>query len=281
VSNRMFSPRPLGGRLVLTAILAGLSFGAVPAMARDGGQPAVRVSPDLANEWLLQLSPGSGVVPGYHRPDLAHPAGVYDGVILEGRAPAGRRVISRDRDHSRDPGYDGYTGSVRASASATAVPRAMNKREIDPVFLPQVVDYPTREKPGTIVIDTSAKFLYLVDQGGKAHRYGVGVGKPGFEWAGVHKVSQKKEWPTWTPPSQMRARERAKGKILPAQMAGGPQNPLGARAMYLGSTLYRIHGTNQPWTIGKAMSSGCIRMRNEDVTDLYARVPVGTRVIVL
>ncbi|WP_188849300.1 L,D-transpeptidase [Aureimonas glaciei] len=271
------SPRPHGGRFVLAAALAGLCL-AAPAVARDRGQPAVRVAPDLANEWLLQLSPGSGVVPGYHRPNLARPARAYDGVVLEGRAPAGRAPIAVDR--SREPGYDGYTGSVRAGAS-TAVPRAMNKREVDPVFLPQVVDYPTKEKPGTIVIDTTAKFLYLVDQGGKAHRYGVGVGKPGFEWAGVHKVTQKKEWPTWTPPSQMRARERAKGKILPAQMAGGPQNPLGARAMYLGSTLYRIHGTNQPWTIGKAMSSGCIRMRNEDVTDLYGRVPVGTRVIVL
>ncbi|GGD06424.1 L,D-transpeptidase [Aureimonas glaciei] len=273
----MRSPRPHGGRFVLAAALAGLCL-AAPAVARDRGQPAVRVAPDLANEWLLQLSPGSGVVPGYHRPNLARPARAYDGVVLEGRAPAGRAPIAVDR--SREPGYDGYTGSVRAGAS-TAVPRAMNKREVDPVFLPQVVDYPTKEKPGTIVIDTTAKFLYLVDQGGKAHRYGVGVGKPGFEWAGVHKVTQKKEWPTWTPPSQMRARERAKGKILPAQMAGGPQNPLGARAMYLGSTLYRIHGTNQPWTIGKAMSSGCIRMRNEDVTDLYGRVPVGTRVIVL
>ncbi|BDA82780.1 L,D-transpeptidase [Aureimonas sp. SA4125] len=279
MSNRMFLRlrRPLGGCIVTAALLAGLCV--APAAARDRGQLGVAVAPDLANEWLLQLSPGSGVVPGYHRPDLARRASTYDGVILKGRAPE-RQPVSRGRGHSRDSGYDGYTGSVRGRP-AEGVPRAMNQREVDPAFLPQVVDYKTREKPGTIVIDTTAKYLYLVDQGGKAHRYGVGVGKPGFEWAGVHKVTQKKEWPTWTPPAQMRARERAKGKILPAQMAGGPQNPLGARAMYLGSTLYRIHGTNQPWTIGKAMSSGCIRMRNEDVTDLYGRVPVGTRVIVL
>ena len=281
MSNRIFSRplRPLAGRIVMAAMLTGIGFVATAAEARDRGQLGVRVAPDLAREWLLQLSPGSGVVPGYHRPNLANPGGGYDGVVLQGRSPS-REPIAGRRDHSRDRGYDGYTGSIRSAAQSTEK-RALNRREIDPAFLPQVVDYQTTEKPGTIVIDTQAKYLYLVDQGGTAHRYGVGVGKPGFEWAGVHKVSQKREWPTWTPPAQMRAREKAKGKILPAQMAGGPANPLGARAMYLGSTLYRIHGTNQPWTIGKAMSSGCIRMRNEDVTDLYGRVPVGTRVIVL
>jgi lipoprotein-anchoring transpeptidase ErfK/SrfK len=117
--------------------------------------------------------------------------------------------------------------------------------------------------------------------GGRARRYGVGVGKPGFEWAGAHKVTRKTEWPDWTPPSEMVSREAAKGHYLPARMDGGPENPLGARAMYLGSTLYRIHGTNAPWTIGSAVSSGCIRLRNEDVVDLYERVKVGTRVIVM
>ena len=151
---------------------------------------------------------------------------------------------------------------------------------VEPQFLPQTVSYQTTEKPGTIVIDTNNRFLYLVQEGGQAKRYGVGVGKPGFEWAGVHKVTRKAEWPSWHPPEEMRAREAAKGHVLPAKMEGGPENPLGARAMYLGSTLYRIHGTNAPWTIGNAVSSGCIRMRNEDVTDLYQRVDVGTRVIV-
>jgi lipoprotein-anchoring transpeptidase ErfK/SrfK len=151
---------------------------------------------------------------------------------------------------------------------------------MDPIFLPQEVAYTGREKPGTIVIDTNAKFLYLVQEGGTARRYGVGVGKEGFSWRGSETITRKAEWPGWTPPTQMIARERAKGKILPAHMPGGPENPLGARALYLGSTLYRIHGTNAPWTIGQAVSSGCIRMRNEDVTDLYERVKVGTRVVV-
>jgi lipoprotein-anchoring transpeptidase ErfK/SrfK len=128
-----------------------------------------------------------------------------------------------------------------------------------------------------VVIDTPNKFLYLVQGSGKALRYGIGVGKPGFEWAGVKTISAKKEWPAWTPPSEMLKRR----PDLPRHMEGGPENPLGARAMYLGSTLYRIHGSNEPWTIGTAVSSGCIRMRNQDVIDLYGRVNVGTRVIVM
>ena len=133
---------------------------------------------------------------------------------------------------------------------------------------------------GTIVIDTSDRRLYHVIKPGRAMAYGVGVGRQGFTWTGRHRITRKAEWPGWTPPASMRARERAKGRILPAYMEGGPNNPLGARALYIGSTLYRIHGTNQPWTIGMAVSSGCIRMRNEDVMDLYTRVGVGTKVIV-
>ena len=155
------------------------------------------------------------------------------------------------------------------------------RSQLEPQFLPQVVPYATKEKPGTIVIDTNNRFLYLVMEGGQARRYGVGVGKPGFEWAGAHKITRKAEWPSWVPPKEMITREAAKGHYLPARMEGGPENPLGARALYLGSTLYRIHGTNAPWTIGSAVSSGCIRMRNEDVVDLYERVNVGTRVIVM
>ena len=152
---------------------------------------------------------------------------------------------------------------------------------MNPVYLPQLVDYATSQKPGTIIIDTPNRFLYLVLDNGKARRYGVGVGKPGFEWAGTHRVTRKAEWPDWRPPAQMIEREKKKGRILPTYMPGGPANPLGARALYLGSTLYRIHGTNQPWTIGGAVSSGCIRMRNEDVVDLYERVGNGTKVIVI
>jgi lipoprotein-anchoring transpeptidase ErfK/SrfK len=138
------------------------------------------------------------------------------------------------------------------------------------------VSYTTTYAPGTIVINTAERRLYLVQDGGKALRWGVGVGRIGFSWKGTHKVTDKKEWPGWTPPPQMRARVRG----LPAHMAGGEDNPLGARAMYLGSTLYRIHGSNEPETIGEAVSSGCFRMTNEDVKDLYDRVPVGTTVVV-
>jgi lipoprotein-anchoring transpeptidase ErfK/SrfK len=147
----------------------------------------------------------------------------------------------------------------------------------DPKYEKQVVEYRGKETAGTLVIDTPNKFLYLVQDGGKALRYGIGVGKPGFTWSGVKTISAKREWPDWTPPAEMLKRR----PDLPRHMEGGPENPLGARAMYLGSTLYRIHGSNEPWTIGTSVSSGCIRMRNQDVIDLYGRVNVGTRVIVI
>jgi len=147
----------------------------------------------------------------------------------------------------------------------------------DPKFNRQVVPYHGPEKPGTIVIDTPQRFLFLVQDNGTAVRYGIGVGKPGFTWAGAKSITAKKEWPDWTPPPEMLQRR----PDLPNWMAGGPENPLGARALYLGSSLYRIHGSNEPWTIGEAVSSGCIRMRNEDVVDLYERVKVGTKVLVI
>ena len=149
----------------------------------------------------------------------------------------------------------------------------------------KLVKYKTRERPGTIVIDTSKRKLYFVLKKGKAMRYGVGVGRRGFEWAGTAKVGRKAEWPGWRPPQEMIERERAKGRDLPDYMPGGPNNPLGARALYLfqgrRDTLYRIHGTNQPSTIGGAVSSGCIRMINEEAIDLYRRVRMGAKVIVL
>ena len=151
----------------------------------------------------------------------------------------------------------------------------------NPELLPQVVNYSGGHKAGTLIVDTQTRFLFLVMKNGSARRYGIGVGKPGFEWSGKHKVTRKAEWPTWTPPKEMITREAAKGHYIPDFMEGGPKNPLGARALYLGSTLYRIHGTNQPWSIGKAVSSGCIRMRNEDVMDLYERVKLGTQVVVI
>jgi len=139
-----------------------------------------------------------------------------------------------------------------------------------------VVPYDTKFKPGTIVIETSERFLYFVLPGGQAMRYGIGVGRQGFEWQGQHAITRKAEWPGWTPPVEMRRRV----PDLPAYMPGGPDNPLGARALYIGATLYRIHGTSEPWTIGQAVSSGCIRLTNEDIIDLYDRVKVGSLVVV-
>jgi len=141
----------------------------------------------------------------------------------------------------------------------------------------QVVDYRSHEAPGTVIIDTPNTYLYLVLGNGKAMRYGIGVGREGFTWSGTQTISRKAEWPDWTPPAEMIARQ----PYLPRHMAGGPGNPLGARAMYLGNTIYRIHGTNDPSTIGGRVSSGCIRLTNEDVVDLYSRVNIGSKVIVL
>ena len=149
--------------------------------------------------------------------------------------------------------------------------------DVSPEFLRQIVTYPTRERSGTIVVDTSAHFLYFVLGDGRALRYGIGVAKTGFEWSGTHQVTRKAEWPGWTPPAEMLARRPE----LPRHMAGGPNNPLGARALYIGSTLYRIHGTTEPWSIGQNVSSGCIRMTNADVIDLYDRIQLYTKVVVL
>ncbi|WP_425283740.1 L,D-transpeptidase [Devosia soli] len=140
----------------------------------------------------------------------------------------------------------------------------------------QIVDYSTNYKPGTIVVETGERRLYLVMEDGKALQYGIGVGRDGFTWSGTHRITRKAEWPGWTPPAAMRKRV----PDLPAYMPGGPENPLGARALYIGSTLYRVHGTSEPWSIGQAVSSGCIRLTNDDVTDLYERVKVGALIVV-
>ena len=176
------------------------------------------------------------------------------------------------------PAASAPAAQVPAPAAQTAA-LAVGETEAAPApeFRRQEVDYAGREAPGTIVIDTPQKFLFLIEPGGRAIRYGVGVGRPGFEWSGVKSITRKAEWPGWTPPPQMMLRR----PDLPAHMDGGPENPLGARALYLGSSLYRIHGTNEPETIGRDVSSGCIRMMNEDVIDLYDRVRVGTKVIVI
>ncbi|PKA40987.1 L,D-transpeptidase [Rhizobium sullae] len=243
--------------ILIAAGLIGLLASPTLGDDRYASRPPVVLSPDLTAPWLNQLGGGSVRPVVYQRPAVQQRGFGFFQRRFFRRAPAAQQVASVH------PG----------------VP--VIRHQIEPQYLPQMVDYQTKERPGTIVIDTNNRFLYLVMANGKARRYGVGVGKPGFEWAGVHKITRKSEWPIWTPPSDMISREAAKGHYLPARMDGGPENPLGSRAMYLGSTLYRIHGTNAPWTIGSAVSSGCIRLRNEDVVDLYERVTVGTRVIVM
>jgi lipoprotein-anchoring transpeptidase ErfK/SrfK len=167
--------------------------------------------------------------------------------------------------------------SSRADQMAPLEEQTEQGFELPAKFKRQVIAYSGSEAPGTIVIDTGNTFLYLVMPGNRAIRYGIGVGRDGFRWSGTQAITKKAEWPDWTPPAEMIARQ----PYLPRFMAGGETNPLGARAMYLGSTIYRIHGTNAPSTIGTRVSSGCIRLTNDDVADLYSRVNVGTKVIVL
>lgn len=198
------------------------------------------------------------------------------------------RLPGRDYSQALQNAPYGLVETRSGAAPAQPQPRRRQELAYAPAPMPrvqafeskyekQMVDYDRGHAPGTIIIDTPNKFLYLVEGGGKATRYGIGVGRPGFEWAGVKRVTRKAQWPDWTPPPEMRKRR----PDLPAFMKGGEDNPLGARAMYLGSSLYRIHGTNEPSTIGQAVSSGCIRMRNQDVIDLYDRVRVGAKVVVI
>jgi lipoprotein-anchoring transpeptidase ErfK/SrfK len=192
-------------------------------------------------------------------------AAILTGSLGEGRLSAQPRPpISLDRSGINQiddqPGY---------------VPSEEEER-LDPQFRHQVVFYRTTEQPGTIVVDTPGRFLYLVMGNNRAMRYGIGVGRDGFQWSGLLRISRKAEWPDWTPPPEMIERQ----PYLPRFMAGGPGNPLGARALYLGNTVYRLHGTNQPQTIGTAVSSGCFRLANAEIIDLYERVPVGAKVVV-
>ncbi|MBB2754786.1 UNVERIFIED_ORG: lipoprotein-anchoring transpeptidase ErfK/SrfK [Rhizobium aethiopicum] len=176
-------------------------------------------------------------------------------------------------------------GSDNTQRPAQVVRVAQMPKYVKPQFKRKKVRLVTTEAAGTVIIDTNNKYLYLVEGSNRATRYGIGVGRDGFGWSGIVKIGRKAEWPSWTPPAEMRRREAAKGHIIPAFQEGGEDNPLGARAMYLyqggRDTIFRIHGTNQPWTIGLNMSSGCIRMMNQDVTHLYDRAPVGTKVIVI
>lgn len=261
--------------LLLVAV-TGMSLVAIANGARAGeyyARPPVVLSPDLTEPWVAQLRPQPYRDVVYNRPIYVHrnePPIDY----WRGRPPEDAHIIREERVIVRAPEP---AAAPQRQVRVASVGDDARSSEIAPEFLPTEIAYHGPYKPGTIVIDTNDRHLYLVEGNGMARRYGVGVGRPGFEWAGEHTVTRKAEWPDWTPPAAMLKRQPK----LPHHMAGGPDNPLGARALYLGSTEYRIHGTSEPWTIGKAVSSGCIRMRNQDVEDLYERVRVGTKVVVM
>jgi lipoprotein-anchoring transpeptidase ErfK/SrfK len=234
--------------------------------------------------------------PGYQQPQDGPPVpGAYDSAIPPGPPGSFKQdAIREEAMRSRLRNSPGPVGAAPIGADVSgSIPRGdpsnmgalppevrpeINPaKELAPQFRRTLVDYRTKEPAGTIIIDTPNTHLYVVLGNGKALRYGVGVGREGFTWSGVERVTRMLEWPDWTPPEEMIVRQ----PYLPRFMAGGETNPLGARALYLGNTIYRIHGTNQPSTIGTFVSSGCIRLTNEDVMDLYRRVKVGTRVVVL
>jgi lipoprotein-anchoring transpeptidase ErfK/SrfK len=270
--------------LVPLLILSGAVAASGPARAQGQGYPA---QPYPAPDPMTTASAGR-----------SNYGGGFIEMLMTGRDPT-----PHGRDgavYNRPGGYSAYGRTARVPAGYEADPfapatrpRASGRqmaalgepiaaerpieRVIDPRFRKQEIAYDGPHKPGTIIIDTPQRFLFLVQPGGRALRYGIGVGRPGFSWAGMKTVSRKAEWPSWTPPAEMLKRR----PDLPRFMNGGPENPMGARALYLGSSLYRVHGTNEPHTIGQAVSSGCIRMTNDDVTDLYERVRVGARVLVI
>jgi len=248
-------------RLVFCALALSV-LGAIPALA-DPPSFAVNAGPGWQAAELRQSPPPQRNLGG----------GFIEFLFGGGRGMRAAPVSAAPND----PGYEQAVPSWQQARGEPAERSQWSRRVSDPRFNRQVVDYSGEEKPGTIIIDTRERLLYLVEDGSKAIRYGIGVGRPGFAWSGVKEVSMKREWPDWTPPDEMLRRR----PDLPRYMPGGPENPLGARALYLGSSLYRIHGSNEPETIGTAVSSGCIRMRNEDVIDLYDRVKIGTKVVVI
>jgi len=251
-------------RNLTLALLAGASLLCIGVCPAAAGDPNVIYAND-PQATAVQSNMGGGFIQ-----------------FLFGDTPQSRRYYEQQQPvYQQQPSYYVPQGQVQGYAQPMtpedAETYAAMQRPFDPKFEKQEVEYQTKEGRGTIVIDTPNKFLYLVEGDGRALRYGIGVCKPGFAWSGIKTISAKREWPDWTPPAEMLQRR----PDLPRHMAGGPDNPLGARAMYLGSTLYRIHGSNEPWTIGTNVSSGCIRMRNPDVIDLYGRVNVGAKVVVL
>jgi len=256
--------------LMMCVGAVGLGAGLCPAAAFERSYP-------VASSAVADAGQPTTRVAYAERPNMG--GGFIEFLFGDGQA--------QPRDYRAQPSYDRRPIYPPSSEQMMPVPQQTMYRRgdpmetarpgFDPKYEKQLVEYHGKERPGTIVVDTPNKFLYLVQPGGAALRYGIGVGRPGFTWSGVKSITAKKEWPSWTPPAEMLKRR----PDLPRFMEGGPENPLGARAMYLGSSLYRIHGSNEPWTIGTNVSSGCIRMRNEDVIDLYGRVHVGARVVVI
>ena len=235
-----------------------------------GGQPGYGAQPGYGSQQSYGTPPNYGARPGYgEQPRTgAQPGSVAPPMDLSARgAPTA----------PQPPAAAGRTNQTYAALPPDYQPEEGDVKELPPQFRRQMVEYRTKEPAGTIMVDTANTYLYLVLGNGQAMRYGIGVGREGFTWAGAERISRMAEWPDWHPPADMIERQ----PYLPRFMAGGPGNPLGARALYLGKSLYRIHGTNQPSTIGQFVSSGCIRLLNEDIEDLYGRVNVGTRVVVL
>ncbi len=251
-----------------------------PNYAAAAQQPGAYQPPATQYYALAPAQQGRGLQPSpvyYQQPTAAPPPGAYQPMP---QPAANQPQYNQPPQNNQLPPFLSQL-FARSDWSPAYAPSSSGDMArpitVDPKYDRQVVDYPTSQPRGTIIIDTPHYFLYLVLDGGKALRYGIGVGRPGFTWAGIKEVSAMREWPDWRPPDDMLKRR----PDLPRFMPGGPENPLGARALYLGSTLYRIHGSNEPWTIGTQVSSGCIRLRNEDVIDLYNRVKVGTKVVVI
>ena len=252
-----------------------------PPSAGPGPAPAPNPDRDIVRRlpWYGPMPPYEerGSPPGVStaRPDDLQQPGLRPPAVIESRPPGvieSRPPTSLSPPSAATPGRPTNLASLPAEDQPEEDPK-----ELPPQFKRQVIPYQTKEPAGTIIIDTPSTYLYYVNGDGTAIRYGIGVGREGFTWAGTEKISRMAEWPDWHPPAEMIERQ----PYLPRFMAGGPGNPLGARALYLGKTVYRIHGTNQPSTIGQFVSSGCIRMLNEDVEDLYGRVKQGTKVVVL
>lgn len=275
---RSFRARPLSSLIFACAAMAG----ATPVFAA-GTMVDAMVVPGYVQSPAIAVAPPPTTYVAAPPPQMPASRGNYGGGFIEMMMGAGAPPPMPDAVLYNRPGqaspYGRRSEAPARSYVAYAPPQAAYEanRTVAPEFLRTEVDYRSSEPAGTIVVDTPAKHLYFVNGNGRATRYGIGVGRPGFTWSGVKSVTRKAEWPDWIPPQEMLLRR----PDLPRHMAGGPANPLGARALYLGSSLYRIHGTNEPTTIGQNVSSGCIRMMNEDVTDLYSRARVGTRVVVM